>query len=383
LENLRLTATTFYGLESVLAQELSDLGARNIRTGNRAVHFEGDKGFMYKANYNLHTALRILREIAVYHKIYKAEHLYKALYEIDWEKYTDVNGRIRIDVSGQTKFFKNTRFIALKAKDAIVDQFKEKYNKRPDVDLKNPDLRIVLHFYDQKMEVLLDSSGDSLHKRGYRTQTNIAPLNEVLAAGIVGLSGWNGQKNLLDPMCGSGTVLIEAAMRAMKIPAGINRKNFGFQNWKNFDKELFSLIQESSFNKIRELPAGIKLTGFDKAPSAVAKARQNVENAGLEDFINIKQADFFKSVRPQQELSLLFNPPYNERLSIDTQDFYKRIGDTLKHNYPGTEAWMLAGNLQALKFVGLRPSRKIKLFNGKIESRLVQYIMYAGSKKQK
>jgi len=381
VKNLQLTATTFYGLESILARELLELGARNIRAGNRAVHFEGDLGFMYKANFNLHTALRVLVEIAYTGKIYKAEHLYKAIGHIDWEQFIDAGSSIRIDVTGQTKFFKNTRFIALKAKDAIVDQFKAKYQKRPDVDLKNPDLRIVLHFQDQKLHILLDSSGDSLHKRGYRTQTNIAPLNEVLAAGMVGLSEWNGTTNLLDPMCGSGTILIEAAMWTMKIPAGINRKKFGFQQWKNYDAELYEVIQKSSFKKIRELPEGVKLIGYDKAPSAVAKAIQNVENAGLDEFISIKQTDFFKTMRPEQKTTLLFNPPYNERLSIDIESFYKRIGDTLKHHYPDTEAWMLVGNLQALKFVGLRPSKRIKLFNGKIESRLVKYELYQGSRR--
>jgi len=370
-------------MESVLAQELLELGARNIRKANRAVYFEGDLGFVYKANYNLHTALRVLMEIATSNRIYKAEHLYKAVKNINWETYLNVDDKLRIDVTGQTKFFKNTRFIALKAKDAIVDQFKEKYQKRPDIDLKNPDLRIVLHFQDQKMQILLDSSGNSLHKRGYRSQTNIAPLNEVLSAGIVALSGWDGKNNLLDPMCGSGTILIEAAMWAMKIPAGINRENYGFQKWKNYDKDLFEIIRESSFKRIRELPDGIKLIGYDKVPSAVAKAVQNVENAGLEEFIKIKQVDFFKTRRPQAPTTLLFNPPYNERLSIDVQAFYSQIGDTLKHNYPGTEAWMLVGNLQALKFVGLRPSKKIKLFNGKIESRLVKYELYQGSRQSR
>ncbi len=383
MNNLKLTATTFFGLEEVLADELLQLGARDIVKGNRSVTFTGDKGFMYKANYNLHTALRILWQIAFQKNIYKAEHLYKAIAAIDWTQYMDISNTIRIDVTGQTKYFKNTRFIALKAKDAIVDQFRQKYNSRPDISLKNPDLRIVLHFKDDKLDILLDSSGEPLHKRGYRTMTNIAPLNEVLAAGIVALSDWRGNENLLDPMCGSGTILIEAAMYAMQIPAGINRQQYAFQKWKDYDPELFELIKESSLKKIRELPAGVKLIGYDKAPSAVEKAIQNVKNANLEEFITIKQADFFRTIRPKKPTQLLFNPPYDERLSIDTQSFYKKIGDTLKNNYPDTIAWMLVGNLQALKYVGLRPSKRIKLFNGKIEARLVKYKLYSGSKKTK
>lgn len=381
MTDLKLTATTFYGLENVLADELNRLGAKNIQKTNRAVSFEGDLGFLYKVNYNIHTALRILWQIRTAGNIYKAQQLYGEISKIDWSEYMSANQTLRIDVTGQTKYFKNTRFIALKAKDAIVDQFRAKFNKRPDINLKNPDIRIILHFQDQKLSVLLDSSGESLHKRGYRTQTNMAPLNEVLASGITALSSWEGNRNLLDPMCGSGTILIEAAMWQMQIPASINRQKFTFQNWQNYNPELFELIKEGSLNKIKELPTGIKLTGYDKAPSAVAKARQNIRNANLEEFISIKQADFFRTFRPKHDTMLLFNPPYNERISIDTKQFYKRIGDTLKHHYPDTEAWLLVGNLQAIKFVGLRPSKRIKLFNGKIESRLVQYQLYEGSKR--
>ena len=383
MTDLKLTATTFYGLEQVLANELQQLGAKNIKTGNRAVYFEGDLGFMYKANYNLHTALRVLRQIQTFHQIYKAAQLYHAIAGIDWSKWLSPQQTFRIDVTGQTKYFKNTNFIALKAKDAIVDQFRNRFKQRPDINLKQPDIRIVLHFKDQHLDVLLDSSGEPLHKRGYRTQTNIAPLNEVLAAGIVSLSGWQARHSLLDPMCGSGTILIEAAMQQMHIPAAINRQKFAFQNWSDYDEALFDLIKKSSINRIKELPSNIKLIGYDKAPSAVAKARQNVKNANLDEFIQIDQTDFFNTERTIQDLMLLFNPPYDERLPINVQDFYKKIGDTLKQNYTGAEAWLLIGNLQALKFVGLRPSKKIKLFNGKLEARLVQYRLYEGSKKVK
>ncbi len=383
MRDLKLTATTFFGLEAILAQELRNLGAKNVVEANRAVYFEGDLGFLYKTNYNLHTALRVLLEIAVVKNVYKAGHLYEAVKQIDWSRFMSVNQTFRIDVTGQTQYFKNTRFIALKAKDAIVDQFRNQYDQRPDIDLKNPDIRIILHFQDQKLHILLDSSGESLHKRGYRTQTNIAPLNEVLAAGIVALSGWQGRRDLLDPMCGSGTILIEAAMMQMYIPANINRAKFSFQNWKNYDVDLFEVIKNASLKKIRELPLGTRLIGYDKAPSAVEKARQNIKNANLEAFISISAADFFKTERPQRDTLLLFNPPYDERLAIDVTGFYKNIGDTLKQNYPDTEAWLLVGNLQALKSVGLRPSRRIKLFNGKLEARLVQYKLYKGTKKTK
>ncbi len=383
MTDLKLTATTFFGLEEVLAQELFQLGAKEVEIGNRAVRFKGDLGFLYKANFNLHLALRVLWEIESFDKIYKAEQLYKAIRCIEWSNYLNPSQTFRIDVTGQTKYFKNTRFIALKAKDAIVDQFRDKFDRRPDISLRQPDIRIILHFHDQILRVHLDSSGESLHKRGYRTQTNIAPLNEVLAAGIVSLSQWRGCCSLLDPMCGSGTILIEAAMLEMRIPAAINRTHFAFQNWTNYQSDLFELIKTSSLKKIRELPDGVQLIGYDKAPSAVEKARQNIKNAHLDDFINIEQNDFFKVEKPDSVSYLIFNPPYDERLSIDVKSFYKQIGDVLKKNYAGIEAWLLVGNLQALKYIGLRPSKRIKLFNGKLEARLVHYQLYKGSKKSK
>ncbi len=382
MSGLKLTATTFYGLETVLASELQTLGARNVQTGNRAVYFEGDLGFMYKANYNLHTALRILRQLKIFYQIYKAAQLYDAIASIDWSRWFSPKQTFRIDVTGQTKFFNNTKYVALKAKDAIVDQFRSAHNQRPDIDLKQPDIRIILHFKNQHLNVLLDSSGEPLHKRGYRTQTGPAPLNEVLAAGIAGLSGWDVRRSLLDPMCGSGTILIEAAMLQMHIPAAINRQKFVFQNWPDYDEALFELIKNSSIDKIRELPTGLKLLGYDKDSSAVKKARQNIKNANLDEFIRIEQADFFKTKAVNPDMFLLFNPPYDERLSIDIKDFYKKIGDTLKQHYTGSETWLITGNLQTLKYIGLRPSKKIKLYNGKLEARLVQYLLYVGSRKR-
>ncbi len=383
MNDYKLSATTFAGLEQVLADELLQLGAKNIRKGIRNVQFEGDMGFIYKANYNLHTALRVFRQIFHIKFLKTAGQLYNGISKINWADYIDVNQTFRIDVSGKNPSFSNSQFVALKAKDAIVDQFRKKTGRRPDVNIKNPDIRILIHLQSKGASVLLDSSGESLHKRGYRSATNIAPINEVLAAGIVKFSAWSGQTNLLDPMCGSGTIPIEAAMIAMNIPAGINRTKFGFENWKDFDSELFDKIKEISINKIIELQQGIKIIGYDKAPSAVEKAKQNILNAGLEDFIQIKQADFFKTIKPEKSTILIFNPPYNERLSIDTKFFYKEMGDTLKHNYPDTVAWILVGNTEALKSVGLRPSKKIPLYNGKLEVRLVKYEMYSGSRKIK
>jgi putative N6-adenine-specific DNA methylase len=231
------------------------------------------------------------------------------------------------------------------------------------------------------VEISLDSSGTSLHQRGYRSATNIAPINEVLAAGILMLSGWRGDTDFLDPMCGSGTLLIEAAMIACNIPPNLNRKEFAFQKWSDWDNDLYEKIEASSLNKTRSF--SYTITGYDKAPSAIRKAEQNISNANLDDFIKIEREDFFRTEKEDSDKSLhiLFNPPYGERLPIDVDVFYSRIGDTLKQSYSGSQAWFITANMEALKFVGLRSSKRIKVFNGKLESKLVKYELYSGTKK--
>ncbi len=250
----------------------------------------------------------------------------------------------------------------------------------PNVDLDFPTLRVNIHIENETCNVSLDSSGQSLHKRGYKTATNIAPINEVLAAGLLLLSGWDGQSDFMDPMCGSGTILIEAAMIACNIPPNLNRKEFAFEKWKDWDVDLFEKIEESVLKKVREFHFSIQ--GYDTAPSAVSKAIDNIENANLSDYIKVKQQDFFASVKQNdRHLHMVFNPPYGERLNIDMPAFYKEIGDTLKQSYPGTEAWFITSNLESIKHVGLRPSRKIKLFNGALESKFLKYEIYEGTKK--
>jgi putative N6-adenine-specific DNA methylase len=287
-----------------------------------------------------------------------------------------------IDATVHSDYFKHSQFVAQKTKDAIVDQFRKQTGMRPSVDKDYPDLRINIHIDREHVTLSLDTSGASLHHRGYRTATNIAPINEVLAAGMLLLSGWDGQGDFLDPMCGSGTILAEAAMIACNIPANINRKEFAFEKWNDWDNELFEVVTESLLKKVREFHYTI--IGFDKAPSAVLKAKDNMRNANLEDYIKISEKNFFDTEKETRgPLHMLFNPPYGERLDIDMERFYREIGDTLKQSYPGTSAWFITANLEALKYVGLKPSRKIKLFNGSLEARLVKYEMYEGSKKGK
>lgn len=380
-ENFKMLAKTLYGMESVLAGELRNLGASKVREGVRCAFFEGDAGFMYKANLCLRTALRVLKPIRTF-KIRRPEDLYDRVQEVPWGEFLDARMTFVVDTVLHSDHFSHSLFVSQKVKDAIADQFRERTGQRPSVSVSAPDVRIHLHLQGDTAHLSLDSSGDSLHRRGYRLQTNKAPLNEVLAAGMLLLSGWRGQSDFLDPMCGSGTLLVEAAMIACNIPANIHRPGFGFQNWKDYDPALYKKIHQALLERTRDFT--YTLLGYDKAPSAVRKARENIERAGLSEFISVRQEDFFKTEKQHERpLFLICNPPYGERLPVDIESFYKSWGDTLKQGYTGTEAWILTGNLEALKSVGLRTSKKIKLYNGSIESRLVQYKVYEGSKKAK
>ncbi|MDC1266176.1 THUMP domain-containing protein [Flavobacteriaceae bacterium] len=377
--NFKMVAKTLFGFEELLAKELKQLGAQAVTIGVRHVSFLGDKGFMYKSNLGLRTAIKILKPIAKF-KVINENDLYTKIKAIPWENYLKSDGSLAVGATLNGETFTHSQYVSLKTKDAIVDRFRDQTGERPNVDLRFPDLKIDIHIDRHFCTVSLDSSGESLHKRGYKIATNIAPINEVLAAGLIMLSGWDGQSDFMDPMCGSGTVLIEAAMIACNIPPNLMRNEFGFERWEDWDVDLFEKIEESLLSKTRDFHH--KIMGFDKSPSAVEKATQNVENAKLEDFIYIKHEDFFKTQKGGEEhLHMVFNPPYGERLDIEMETFYSSIGSTLKHKYPGTHAWMISSNLEALKHVGLRPSRKIKLFNAKLEARFSKYEMYAGTKK--
>lgn len=380
-ENFKMVAKTLFGFEDILANELIQLGAQEVKTGVRNVSFVGDKGFMYKANLALRTATKILKPINSF-KIKTEQDLYNQIYKMDWSKYLKSTGTLAVDATVNSTVFTHSLYISQKTKDAIVDKFRDETGERPNVDLKFPDLKINIHIDREVCNVSLDASGESLHKRGYKTATNIAPINEVLAAGLIILSGWDGQSDFMDPMCGSGTMLAEAAMIACNIPPNLMRKEFAFERWQDWNVELFEKIEESLLKKTRDFHH--KIFGFDKSPSAVTKAIENIKNAHLDEFISIKHEDFFKTQKGGDEkLHMVFNPPYGERLDIDMESFYKNIGDTLKQNYANTDAWFITSNLEALKHVGLRPSRKIHLMNARLDSRLVKYEIYAGSKKGK
>ena len=381
-KNFKMVATTMFGLEEVLANELTALGAQEVKIGVRNVSFFGDKGFMYKANMTLRTAIRILKPIKSF-KVFDEDDMYKKLQRIEWERIMTVDTTFSIGAVVNSKHFTtNSHYISLKSKDAIADYFRHKYHKRPNVDVKHPDVKIHVHIQKDYCTVSLDSSGDSLHKRGYRSATNIAPINEVLAAGLVLLSGYTGDCNFIDPMCGSGTILIEAAMIANNIPANINRKEFAFEKWRNYHEDLFFVIQDALLKKIKN--SHFKIMGFDKAPSAIRKANDNIKNANLSDFIGVHHVNFFNSVKEVfGPTYILFNPPYGERLEVEIKEFYKKIGDTLKHGYPDSTVWFITSDMEALKCVGLKTSKRIPLKNGNLDCRFVRYDMYEGSRKHK
>ena len=381
-DNFKMIAKTFYGFEEILSKELLKLGAQNIEKGSRSVSFYGDKGFMYKANLSLRTAIKILKPIKSF-KFKDQDDFYNKIYKVDWEKYLDKDGSFLVSsIVFHSNLFNHSKYVSLKVKDAVVDRFRDLFKCRPNIDLIQPDLKINIHVNKNTCNVSLDSSGESLHKRGYKAFGTIAPINEVLAAGIILMSDWKADSDFLDPMCGGGTILIEAAMIACNIAPNLNRKEFAFEKWKDWDEELFELIEKSVIKKAVKFHH--KIYGYDISGLAIKKAKENIKNAELEINIIVEKRDFFTTKKKNENnLHVLFNPPYNKRISYDIKDMYTNIGNTLKNNYSDSNVWLITSNIEAIKNIELHPSKKIKLFNANLESRLVNYEIYKGSKKIK
>ena len=381
-QNFKMIAKTFYGFEDILSEELLALGAQKINKGNRNVSFYGDKGFLYKSNLSLRTALKILKPVCEF-RFKDINEYYDNIYSLKWEDYIDPTSSFLINsVVFHSNVFNNSKFTSLKAKDAIVDRFRDKFKKRPSINSFNPELRIEIHVNRNTCTISLDSSGESLHKRGYKKYNSSAPLNEVLAAGIVLMSKWDKKSDLLDPMCGTGTFLIEAAMIAKNIAPNLNRLSFAFEKWKDWDNELFEIIEESVRSK--EIDFDYKLYGFDISNAMVKKAQKNIEFSEIDIDIEIVKKDFLNSKKTDEDkLHILINPPYDKRISTDVNVLYKKIGDTLKNNYLYSDVWIITANLEAIKSIGLRSNNKIKLYNSNLESRLLNYAIYPGTKKNK
>lgn len=378
MEKFEIIATTIFGLEEVLANELREIGASNIEILSRAVRFKGDKAMLYKCNLLLRTAVKVLKPISTF-TANNDQQLYDRIKKIDWNDYFSYNKTFAIDGSTYGDVFTHSKFVALKSKDAIADQFREKYTIRPSVDPENPDMRINVHINDRNVVVSLDSSGASLGKRNYRLALTDAPINEILAAGIILLSGWDKKCDFIDPMCGSGTFPIEAALLANNIPSGRNRK-FGFETWADFDIDIWNEIKAEADSKI--IKSEVKIYAQDIDNKAIDIAFSNAKRAGVSDLITFDTIDFFHTSHNIGQGLVVMNPPYGERLQVnEITNFYQDIGSRLKHFYHGCDAWIISANYEALKNFGLRTSRKIKLYNGPLECRLQKYELYMGSKK--
>lgn len=370
-----MVAKTFLGLEGVLADELRALGAEDVTEGNRVVYFKGDKEMMYKTNFACRTAVRILKPFLTLHSS-SADDMYEQLKSFDWEQLMTVNTTFAIDATVYSEDFNNSRFVTYRVKDAIADFFNEKYGKRPSIRLTNPDIRFDVHISGRDVTLSLDSSGDPLFKRGWRVAQTDAPINEVLAAGIILLSGWDGKTDLVDPMCGSGTFLIEAALIGANIAPGVYRDHYAFQQWPDYDQELFDKIYNDDSAE-REFTH--KIYGSDIEGKAIAIARANVKNAGLNKYIELERRDFNDIEEVPEGGMLISNPPYGERLNVeDIEMLYNNLGFKLKHTFKGYNAWLICFNEELYHKVGLKPSVRYKLNNGGLDCELLQYVIFDG-----
>lgn len=376
---MNFIARTFAGLEEVLADEIRQIGGKKIKVSKRACLYEGDKSVLYKSNLYLRTALRVL---VPFHNFiaFDEGRLYRKIKQLDWSDYFGPDDTFAIDATVNSRVFSHSKYVALKIKDAIVDQFRDNHGRRPNVDTENPTFRLHVHCNDKKFTLSIDTSGNSLHRRGYRATGHPSPLNECLAAGMILLSEWDKESEFIDFMCGSGTLLLEAALIASNTPPNLNRKGFAFEKMKDFDKELFRKIKQDAKSNIKTIKN--KIIGSDKSRDIIKVARECIHLAGFDDNVYVSHKSFSDTSGFNKGI-IITNPPYGERLKEDDiNNFYKMIGDTLKQNYKGYTAWILSGNKDAIKRVGLKPSKKINLFNASIECKFHKYEMYEGSKRE-
>ena len=373
-----LIAKTFQGLEEVLAKELTALGANNVEIGRRMVSFTGDKEMMYRANFSLRTALRILKPIKHF-KAQSAEEVYDAVKAIEWEQYLTNEKTFAVDAVVFSDEFRHSKFVAYKVKDAIADYFNEKEGRRPSVQLNNPDLVFHIHIAHEDCTLAFDSSGESLHRRGYRVETGAAPINEVLAAGMILLTGWRGECDFIDPMCGSGTLPIEAALIARNIAPGVFRQSFAFEKWKDFDEELFRSIYDDDS---AEREFNHKIYGYDVDGRMVACARRNIKSAMMGDIISVECRDIKDFQEPAERAVMIVNPPYGERLMSDNLlQVYKDLGERLKHAFQGNEAWVISSSYDCFDQIALKASARIPLFNGDLDCEFRKYELFQGKYK--
>ena len=379
---MKIIAKTFFGLESVLAEELSLLGADNVQVLKRAVSFDGHKTLLYTANLKSRLALKFLVPI-VHFQVNNENDFYQKIRTFDWSKYLSIDQTFVIKETVHSEIFKHSKFIALKMKDGIVDHFRAKTEERPSVSLDKPDIILDLHISKNQVNISIDSTGEPLSKRGYRNKGHYAPLNEVLAAGMLALSGWKPDRPLHDMCCGTGTILLEAAMIAANMAPSIHRKRFAFMEWPDFDRELWKKVTAAAVEEIDLFPE-VNIYGGDINGRAIATAKASAKLLRLHSVIKLEKKPLDKQRPSAEEGMLIFNPPYGERMEKDDiESFYQSIGDQLKGEFTGWQAWLLSSNKDALKHIGLRTSQKLTLFNGPLECKFQRYDLYRGSKKSK
>lgn len=391
-EKFKMVAKTMVSLEEVLADELREMGAENVTVLNRAVEFEGDMRLLYRANYSCRTALAILKPFAEFDANDDQE-LYDQVYKIRWEKILDCDCTFMIDSTTSGEVFTHSYYAALKTKDAIVDRFRRNFGKRPSIDTEQPDYKFNLHIRDNHITLLMNASGDSLHKRGYRQGVGIAPINEVLAAGLLKLAGWDkalqakpADLNFYDPMCGSGTMLIEAAMMANSIPAQYYRGNkFGFMRWKEFNLGEWKSVKAEEDRKIGCFDYEGEIWGNDIDEQVIQQCEKNLEYTKLHHDVMLHIGDFADQEPPEGKTLIVTNPPYGERIKVeDLNAMYEKLGDTFKQRYGGDcDVWLITSDFEAMKHIGLHPSRKIPVQNGSLDCRFLHFELYDGSKKAK
>lgn len=380
-KDFRMVAKTMFGLEEVLANELEAIGAKNIEKLNRAVSFEGDMTMLYKANYLLRTAITILKPIYSFEANNERE-LYDNVYKYKWEKILNADGFLSIEPVVYSSIFTHSLYASQKAKDAICDRFRRMFDRRPTLTKENPDLILNLHINENQVTISLDSSGESLHRRNYRLKTEMAPINEIVAAGLIQLSGWKRDSNFFDPMCGSGTILIEAAMYAYNIPAQYYRHNFAFKKWADFSMPEWKRVREEADKDIRDFD--YEIWGSDISGSAIKTAEDNIVKAKLHKDIELFRSDIQEQDPPQGKTLIITNPPYGQRIETDDLfNLYDIIGRVFKNKYSGNTAWIISSNFEAFKHIGLRPSKKITVYNSNLECKFYKYELYDGSKKTK
>ncbi len=373
----KFVAKTYAGLEEILLEELEQLGAENCKLSTRAVLFEGDMDTMYRANYLCRYALRILWQVGEF-RFRDNKQFYEEIYRYPAEKVLKSDGTLAFSVTMKDAIFATPLFAAQLAKDAVCDRFREKYDERPSVRKENPDVQFHIHIMGDRATLFLDSSGEPLYRRGYRVASHPAQISEVIAAAMVKLSGWQHDCDLIDPMCGSGTILIEAALAALNVPAGFFRRSFGFYRWKTFDQKRWEQIQDEA--DIRD-DVPVNFYGSDISGRFIGMAKDNIREARLTDFIRVRRSPLNESRPVRTPSFVIFNPPYGERLDMeDIETAYKEIGDTLKQHYAGCTAFIISSNIGALKNIGLHASKRITLYNGALECKFMRFDLYKGTK---